>query len=256
MLPQEETDFPKVGYAGFLVMGIGKFGYSLAEEVKAILRSGCALIIKITNKVESYNGILQKADFLFVFADINNKNDLLVAKSVCEMAKDHVAITCLCTSDAKLPEYNLIKDSVHTVITISKKMKRQYPIFTKRFIESITLPSLVGLDYADITYIIKSGKWATIGIGKSSGSAKLQKAVKSALSKLSKKGMNNMFIHIQGGQDITLDEINEISEIGTNWATESANVIWAAQVDEKFKNKLEVHCLITYNNFIKSEKGI
>ena len=51
----------------------------------------------------------------------------------------------------------------------------------KGIVETITLPSLINLDYADVSSIMKNGDVAVIGIGEDNSNAKVDAAVQQAL---------------------------------------------------------------------------
>ena len=51
--------------------------------------------------------------------------------------------------------------------------------------------------------------------------------------------------NISGGSDMTLQEINTISEVVTDMADPSANVIFGAVVDEKFAGQISVTIIAT-----------
>ena len=52
-------------------------------------------------------------------------------------------------------------------------------------------------------------------------------------------------IHIEGGPDMTLDEVNKIGEIVTENLDADSNVIWGARVTDEMKGKLTVMTIIT-----------
>jgi len=119
----------------------------------------------------------------------------------------------------------------------------------KGIVETIAIPSLVNLDYADVKAIMTNGGVAAIGVGSSDTNNKVEEAVKSALSNplldISYKGATGALIHISGGQDLTLDDINKVGELVTESLDDDANVIWGARVSEEMKGKLTVMTIIT-----------
>ncbi|MFH1641323.1 MAG: cell division protein FtsZ [Nanoarchaeota archaeon] len=119
----------------------------------------------------------------------------------------------------------------------------------KGIVETIAVPSLVNLDYADVKAIMTNGGVAAIGVGSSDTNNKVEEAVKGALSNplldISYKGASGALIHICGGTDMTLDEINTIGELVTESLDPDANVIWGARVSEDMKGKLTVMTIIT-----------
>lgn len=119
----------------------------------------------------------------------------------------------------------------------------------KGIVETIAVPSLVNLDYADVKAIMTNGGVAAIGVGSSDTNNRVEEAVNGALSNplldISYKGATGALLHVIGGPDMTLDEINRVGEIVTESLDDDANVIWGARVDETMKGKLTVMTIIT-----------
>ncbi|MBU0535934.1 MAG: cell division protein FtsZ, partial [Nanoarchaeota archaeon] len=119
----------------------------------------------------------------------------------------------------------------------------------KGIVETIAIPSLVNLDYADVKAIMTDGGVAAIGVGASDTSNKVDEAVKGALTNplldISYDGATGAIIHVCGGPDMTLDEISRIGELVTEAMDPDANVIWGARVEDKMKGKLTVMTIIT-----------
>jgi len=119
----------------------------------------------------------------------------------------------------------------------------------KGIVETIAIPSLVNLDYADVKAIMTNGGVAAIGVGSSDTNNKVEEAVKGALSNplldISYKGATGALIHVVGGPDMTLDEINKVGERVTESLDDDANVIWGARVSDDMKGKITVMTIIT-----------
>ena len=119
----------------------------------------------------------------------------------------------------------------------------------KGIVETISVPSLVNLDYADVRAIMTDGGVAAIGIGSSDTNNRVDEAVKGALANplldINYQGASGAIIHVAGGPDMTLDEINRIGEIVTENMDPDSNVIWGARVDEEMKGKIQVMTIIT-----------
>jgi cell division protein FtsZ len=119
----------------------------------------------------------------------------------------------------------------------------------KGIVETIAIPSLVNLDYADVKAIMTNGGVAAIGVGSSDTNNRVDEAVRGALSNplldISYKGATGALIHVVGGPDLTLDEINRVGEMVTESMDEDANVIWGARVTDEMKGKLMVMTIIT-----------
>ncbi len=119
----------------------------------------------------------------------------------------------------------------------------------KGIVETIAIPSLVNLDFADVKAIMTEGGVAAIGVGASDTNNKVEEAVKGALSNplldISYNGATGAILQISGGTDLTLEEINKIGEMVTESMDQDANVIWGARVSEEMKGKLTVMTIVT-----------
>jgi len=119
----------------------------------------------------------------------------------------------------------------------------------KGIVETIAIPSLVNLDYADVKAIMTNGGVAAIGIGSSDTNNRVEEAVRGALAnpllEVNYNGATGALIHVEGGPDLTLDEINRVGELVTESMDADANVIWGARVTDEMKGKLMVMTIIT-----------
>jgi len=119
----------------------------------------------------------------------------------------------------------------------------------KGIVETIAVPSLVNVDYADVKAIMTGGGVAVIGVGSSDTNNKVEEAVNGALSnpllEVSYEGSNGALIHIHGGPDLTLEDVNKIGEMVTESMDVDANCIWGARVTDDMKGKLTVMTIMT-----------
>ncbi len=119
----------------------------------------------------------------------------------------------------------------------------------KGIVETIAVPSLVNLDYADVKAIMTNGGVAAIGVGHSDTNNRVEEAVKGALENplldISYEGATGALVHVVGGPDMTLEEISRVGELATQSLDDDANVIWGARVQDDMKGKLMVMTIIT-----------
>jgi len=119
----------------------------------------------------------------------------------------------------------------------------------KGIVETIAIPSLVNLDYADVKAIMQNGGVAVIGVGSSDTNNRVEEAVKGALAnpllEVDYRGAIGALIHVAGGPDMTLDDINRIGELVTESLDDDANVIWGARVVDDMKGRITVMTIIT-----------
>lgn len=115
--------------------------------------------------------------------------------------------------------------------------------------ETITVPSLVNLDYADIKNVMTGGGVAMIGVGESDTKKRVEEAVQGALQhpllNVDHHGANGAIIHITGGPSMTLAEVTRAGEIISGALDPTAQVIWGARVDPSMEGKMRVMTIIT-----------
>ena len=125
--------------------------------------------------------------------------------------------------------------------------------------ETITQPSLINLDYADVRSVMVGTGLSMIAVGESKGVDKVNEVVedtlKNSLLDVDISGAKGALIHITGGAELTLGEANGIGTMLTEQLDQKAVVIWGARVDPTYENKIEVITIFTgvKSPFIKSE---
>ena len=119
----------------------------------------------------------------------------------------------------------------------------------KGIVETITLPSLINLDYADVSSIMKGGGVAVIGIGESNSTDRVNEAVKQALTHplldVDYQGASGALIHITCGPDLKLEEFDQIGRIVSENLSPEANVIIGARISKEFEGKVRVITIMT-----------
>ena len=119
----------------------------------------------------------------------------------------------------------------------------------KGIVETVAIPSLVNLDYADVKSIMSRGGVAVIGVGESASENKAAESVRKALSNplldVDAQGATGALIHVTGGSDMTLEEANLVGDYVTKELDREAQVIWGARIDPKFDGKIRVMTIIT-----------
>ncbi len=120
----------------------------------------------------------------------------------------------------------------------------------KGIVETITLPSLINLDYADVSSIMRNGGVSVIGIGESdSQSDKVNEAVRQALTHplldVDYKGASGALVHITCGPDLKLEEFDIIGRTVSENLNPEANVIIGARISKEFTGKVRVITIMT-----------
>ncbi len=119
----------------------------------------------------------------------------------------------------------------------------------KGLVETITLPSLINLDYADVSAIMKSGDVAVIGLGESETKDRVNEAVRQAMTHplldVDYKGATGALIHITGGSDLRLEEFSSIGHLVSENLSQEAQVIIGARINKDFEGKVRVITIMT-----------
>ena len=119
----------------------------------------------------------------------------------------------------------------------------------KGITETISEPSLVNLDYADVKAVMKAGGVASIGIGEADGEHRAKEAVTAAMNNplidVDYSGAKGALIQVIGGENMRLDEINTIGQRIQSELDPDAQVIWGARIVPEYKDKIQVITIIT-----------
>ncbi|KAM1206575.1 hypothetical protein ACFX2I_007246 [Malus domestica] len=118
----------------------------------------------------------------------------------------------------------------------------------------ITIPGLVNVDFADVKAVMKDSGTAMLGVGVSSSKNRAEEAAEQAtlapLIGSSIQSATGVVYNITGGKDITLQEVNRVSQVVTSLADPSANIIFGAVVDDRYTG--EIHVTIIATGFSQS----
>ena len=221
-------------------------------------------------------GILSKADMAFICAGLGGGTGTGAAPVIAGMAKEQGAIVIGTVTmpfnleRARLDKAEMgldeLRNACDTVIVIDNnrlvQLAGQLPIqkafavanelvstMIKGIVEIIAVPSLVNLDYADVKAIMTNGDVSVIAIGESDSENRIEDAVKKALNNpllnVNYEGATGALIHISGGNDLTLEEVNRAGELITKALHPEANVIWGARICEELKSKVRIMSIVT-----------
>jgi cell division protein FtsZ len=114
---------------------------------------------------------------------------------------------------------------------------------------TITQPSLINIDFADVRAIMGSGDVGFISVGTGKGNDKVQSASESVLkNKLLDVDFENAkgaLIHITGASDLTLGDAIKAGEIITERMDPKATVKWGARIVPGYEGQLEIVAIVT-----------
>lgn len=117
----------------------------------------------------------------------------------------------------------------------------------KGIVETITLPSLINLDFADIRAIMANGGVTMMLYGESDRGPEevVHEALNHPLLDVDVDGATGVLIHVTGGQYMTLESASQVVDLMTARVSEDANVIWGARQDPSFGDTIKVMAIIT-----------
>ncbi len=115
--------------------------------------------------------------------------------------------------------------------------------FIKNVSETIAIPSLVNLDFADLKAIMTGSGVCAIGVGEGIGDTKVEDSVQNALNtQLLDIGplrkCEGALVHIEGGDDMTLEDVNRAGEIVMGTISPTARASWGARVNSKMQGAM------------------
>jgi cell division protein FtsZ len=130
-------------------------------------------------------------------------------------------------------------------------------VAAKGISELVTEVGYMNVDFEDVKAIMKNSGVAIMGTGFAEGEDRAKKAVEMALNSPLLNdddvyGASNILLYMASGQDeISMDEVSEISEYIQEAAGSSAEVIWGTGTDMSLENKISVTVIAT--NFNKAK---
>ena len=114
---------------------------------------------------------------------------------------------------------------------------------------TITQPSLINIDFADVRSIMGSGDVGFISVGTGKGNDRVASAaeavVKNKLLDVDFENAKGALIHISGASDLTLGDAIKAGEQITERMDPKANIKWDARIIPGFEGQLEIVAIVT-----------
>jgi cell division protein FtsZ len=115
--------------------------------------------------------------------------------------------------------------------------------------EVITVPGLINLDFADVKTVMKDAGPAWMSIGTGSGKSRAVDAAREALASslldVSIEGSRGVLFNVDGGNDLTLFEVNEAADVIKQAVDPEANIIFGVAYDPNMDNELRITLIAT-----------
>jgi len=222
---------------------------------------------------------LKGADMIFITAGMGGGTGTGAAPVVAEVAKELGALVIgVVTKPFKVEgkrrmsqaEEGIrnLKAKVDTLITIPndlllKIIDRKTPIEdafkladdilrqgVQGIADLIMVTGIVNVDFADVKTVMKETGDALMGVGIGTGENKVQEAVHMAinsplLEETSIEGAKAVLINIAGGNDLSLHEVNDVTNEITRQVDPEANIIFGTTVDPALDDKVRITVIAT-----------
>ena len=220
--------------------------------------------------------LIKGSDLVFITAGMGGGTGTGSAPVVSEIAKKNGAIvTCMVSTPFNVERARLVKadegldrlrlKADSTVVLDNNRLLEFVPNLpinqafsvmdqliaetVKGISETITVPSLINLDFADMKTIVDSGGLSVMLWGESDEDAGVDAIVKEALNhpllNVDYTGANGALVHITGGPDMSLKYVQDVAKSLTQDMDCYANVILGARVVPEFEGKCRVMAIMT-----------
>lgn len=223
--------------------------------------------------------ILKGADMVFITSGMGGGTGTGAAPVVAEIAKEAGALVVgVVTKPFKVEGKRRMnqaeegiknmKEKVDTLITIPndlllKIIDRKTPIEdafkladdilrqgVQGIADLIMVTGLVNVDFADVRTVMKETGDALMGVGIGTGENKALEATQMAinsplLEETSIEGAKAVLINIAGGHDLSLHEVNEVTNEITRQVDPEANIIFGTTVDSALSEKVRITVIAT-----------
>jgi cell division protein FtsZ len=220
--------------------------------------------------------LLKDSDLVFITAGMGGGTGTGSSSVVAEIAKKNEAIvTCMVSTPFNVERARLIKadeglDKLRvkadsTVVLDNNKLLEFVPNLpinqafsvmdqmiaetVKGISETITIPSLINLDYADLRAIMNQGGLSVMLWGEADEDAGVETIVHEALNhpllNVDYKGANGALVHITGGPNMSLKYVQDVAKALTEDLDCYSNVILGARVLPEFEGKCRVMAIMT-----------
>ncbi len=223
--------------------------------------------------------VLKGADMVFITAGMGGGTGTGAAPIVADVAKESNALVVGVITkpfrvegkrrmDRAYEGIENLKETADTLITIPndlllKIIDRKTPIEdafkladdilrqgVQGIADLIQVTGIVNVDFADVRTVMKETGDAMMGVGIGTGENKAIEATQMAISsplleEVSIEGAKAVLINIAGGNDLSLHEVNEVTDIITRQVDTEANIIFGTTIDSALDDRLRVTVIAT-----------
>lgn len=163
-----------------------------------------------------------------------------------EELRRHVDTLLIISNDKLREEYGNMR-----LTEAFKKADDVLTIASKGIAEIITVTGYINVDFEDVKTVMKNSGKAIMGSSIASGENRALKAIEEAmrsplLNDSNISGAKNILLYITSGEEeISLDEVHEITDYIQHICGNSAEVIWGNGVDNTLENNIALTIIAT-----------
>ncbi len=163
-----------------------------------------------------------------------------------EELRRHVDTLLIISNDKLREEYGNMR-----LTEAFKKADDVLTIASKGIAEIITVTGYINVDFEDVKTVMKNSGKAIMGSAIASGENRAIKAIEEAmrsplLNDSNISGAKNILLYItSGGEEISLDEVHEITDYIQHICGNTAEVIWGNGVDNTLENNIALTIIAT-----------
>ncbi len=201
---------------------------------------GAPVVAKIAKEIGALTVAVVTKPFLF-----EGTRRMVVAEEGIEKLRENVDTLII------IPNQRLL-DVIDKKMTLVEAFKVADSVLgqgVKGISDLITTPGLINVDFADVKSIMSEAGNTLMGIGVGMGENRAQLAARNAVSspllELSIEGAKGILFNVTGGEDLTMNEVNEAAEIITNAADADANIIFGTVIDPQLNDQVKITVIAT-----------
>jgi cell division protein FtsZ len=214
----------------FVTLGAGGgTGSGAGPLVAQIARDMGILVVGVATRPFTFEGMKRKANADWAIDRLSGNVDALIT-----VPNDRL----LQTIDRRTPLLETFK--------IADDVLRQG---VQGISEIITGEGLINLDFADVNKIMKNAGSALMGIGRASGENRAElaakQAIESPLIEVNIDGARGIIFNVIGGDNMSMDEINEVAETIRATVAPDANIIFGAGIRPELDDEIIVTVVAT-----------
>lgn len=215
----------------FVTCGLGGgTGSGAAPVVAELAKSQGALVIAVVTTPFSFEGGYRHQ----------------VAKRALEVLKNRVDTLLIIPNDKVLLQGNKETTLIDAFWQCDEVLRQAVQGIT----DLIFFPGMINVDFADVKTIMKNSGRAFFGQGRAKGERKIETAcnlaVNSPLLNFSINGAKGILFNVSGGDNLSLNEINEAANVITKTADARAKVIFGAVHDKNLaKDEIKITVIAT-----------